>query len=149
MPKRDRSKGRAGRSERLDALGRELVRAAAAREEETEAAAASPFLYARLRARVAAERARREEADDWRAALRIMWRAVPPVAIIAALALVLFISALSGAASGPSARESGEETLLGERGTPVEHVVFEDRATALTPDEVLATIVDDEREAQR
>jgi hypothetical protein len=149
MSIRERRKQRRERSERLNALGRELVRASAAREEEADAAASSPFLYARLRASIAAESARREEPDDWRAALALLSRAVPPAAIVAALALVLFISASFGAASSPGAGDYGEATLLGERDTAVEHVVFEDGATALTRDEVLATIVEDEREAQR
>jgi hypothetical protein len=144
MPKRDRRKER---DARLDALGREIIRASAANEDGAEAAASSPFLYARLRARVAQERARLEEADDWRAALRIVRRAVPTVAVVAALAVVLFVSVLVGTAPAPG-REYGEATLLGERDTGVEHVVFADR-TSLTSDEVLATIIEDEREAQR
>ncbi|HKG13082.1 MAG TPA: hypothetical protein VKB12_07075 [Pyrinomonadaceae bacterium] len=131
--------------ERLDALGREIVRASAANEDEAEAAASSPFLYARVRARVAAERARLDEADDWRAALRIFRRAVPTVAVVAMMALALFVSVLLGTAQA-DARD--EATLLGERDTGVEDVVFTGRST-LTSDEVLETIIEDEREAQR
>jgi hypothetical protein len=144
MSKRDRRKERL---ERLDALGREIVLSSAADEDEAERAASSPFLYARLRTRVAQERARLDEADDWRAALRIVLRAVPTVAVVAALALALFVSVLFGTTPG-GGREYDEATLLGERDTGVEHVVFTDRA-ALTSDEVLATIIDDEREPQR
>lgn len=142
MPERDRSKER---SDRLDAFGREIVRAAAANEDEAERAAASPFLYARVRARVAAERARLEEPDDWRAALRVFRRAVPTVAVVAMLALVLFVSVLMGT---PQADARDEATLLGERDTDVEQVVFTDRS-GLTSDEVLETIIEDDREAQR
>lgn len=131
----------------LDALGREVVRASAANEDVAEAATASPFLYARLRTRVASERARLEEADDWRAALRIFSRAVPTLAVVAALALVLFVSALLGTTPATVA-ERDDSTLLGERDTVVEQVVFTDRST-LTSDEVLETIIDDEREAPR
>lgn len=145
MSKRDERKEREAR---LDALGRELLRASAAGEDEAEAAASSPFSYARVRARVAAERARREEADDWRAALRIVRRAVPTVAVVAALALALFVSVLFGTAQ-TGAREYGEESsLLGELDTGVEHVVFIEK-DSLSSDEVLATIIEDEREAQR
>lgn len=142
MPERDRSKER---DERLDAFGREIVRASAANEEGAESAAASPFLYARVRARVAAERARLEEPDDWRAALRVFRRAVPTVAVVAMLALALFVSVLVGTTQ-PDARD--EATLLGERDTYVEQVVFTGRS-ALTSDEVLETIIEDDREAQR
>jgi hypothetical protein len=142
MPERYASKER---DERLDALGREIVRASAANEEDAERVAASPFLYTRVRARVAAERARFEEADDWRAALRVFRRAVPTVAVVAMLALALFVSVLLGTTQ-PDARD--EATLLGERDTYVEHVVFTDRS-ALTSDEVLETIIEDYGEAQR
>lgn len=131
--------------ERLDAFGREIVRAAAANEDEAETVAASPFLYARVRARVAQERARLEEADDWRSALRVFRRAVPTVAVVAMLALVLFVSVLMGTKQA-DARD--EATLLGERDTDVEQVVFTGNS-ALTSDEVLETIIEDDREAQR
>jgi hypothetical protein len=144
MPEKD---GRKEGLERLDALGRAVVRASAANEDEAERAAASPFLYARLRARVASERARLEEPDDWRAALRIFSRAVLTVAVVAALAIALFVSALLGA-SPAAVAERDDSTLLGERDTSVEQVVFTERST-LTSDEVLETIIDEEREAQR
>jgi hypothetical protein len=142
MPERDKSIERFGD---LDALGREIVRAAAANEDEAERAASSPFLYARVRSRVAAERARLDEVDDWRAALRVFRRAVPTVAVVAALALALFFSVLVGTTQG-DARD--EATLLGDGDTAVEQVVFADRSS-LTSDEVLATIIEDDREAQR
>jgi anti-sigma-K factor RskA len=142
MPERERSKERV---ERLDAFGREIVRASAANEDEAETVAASPFLYARVRARVAQERARLEEADDWRSALRVFRRAVPTVAVVAVLALALFVSVLLGTTQG-DARD--EATLLGERDTAVEQVVFTGGST-LTSDEVLETIIEEDREAQR
>jgi anti-sigma-K factor RskA len=129
----------------LDALGREIVRAASANEDEADATASSPFLYARVRSRVAAERARLDEADDWRAALRVFRRAVTTVAVVAALALVLFVSVLVGTTQGDA---HDEATLLGDGNTGVEQVVFADRSS-LTSDEVLATIIEDDREAQR
>lgn len=142
MPERDKSRERFGD---LDALGREIVRVAAANEDEAERAASSPFLYARVRSRVAAERARLDEADDWRAALRVFRRAVPTVAVVAALALALFFSVLFGTTQGDVRDEA---TLLGDGDTAVEQVVFADRSS-LTSDEVLATIIEDDREAQR
>ena len=142
MPERERSKESV---ERLDAFGREIVRAAAANEDEAERVAASPFLYTRVRARVAAERARLEEADDWRAALRVFRRAVPAVAFVAMLALALFVSVLLGTTQ---AEARDEATLLGERDTDVEQVVFTG-SSGLTSDEVLETIIEDYGEAQR
>jgi len=142
MPERESSKERL---DKLDAFGRELLRAAAANEDEAEIVAASPFLYTRVRARVAAERARLEESDDWRAALRVFRRAVPTVAVVAVLALALFVSVLLGTARDEARDDS---TLLGERDTGVEQVVFTGRS-GLTSDEVLETIIEDYGEAQR
>ena len=142
MVERERSKKQ---DARLDKLGREIVRASAANENEAERAAAAPFLYARIRTRVAQERARLEEADDWRAALRIFLRAVPTVAVVTALALVLFVS-VTGNTTPTDARD--EATLLGERDTEVEQVVFTS-SSSLTSDEVLETILEEDREAGR
>ena len=86
-----------------------------------------------------------DEADDWRAALRVFRRAVPTVAVVAALALALFVSVLFGTTQA-DARD--EATLLGDGDTVVEQVVFAD-TSSLTSDEVLATIIEDDREAQR
>lgn len=142
MVERERSKKQ---DARLDKLGREIVRASAANENEAERAAAAPFLYARIRTRVAQERARLEEADDWRAALRIFLRAVPTVAVVTALALVLFVSVTVNT-TPTDARD--EATLLGERDTEVEQVVFTS-SSSLTSDEVLETILEEDREAGR
>src|SRR4051812_12915760 len=108
MVERERSKKR---DVRLDELGREIVRASVANEDEAESAASAPFLYARIRSRVAEERARLEEADDWRAALRIFLRAVPTVAVVAAMALALFVLVMVGTTQADTRDEA---TLLGE-----------------------------------
>lgn len=135
-----------GLNERLDRLGREVVRAAAMNETTAEAVASSPFLYARLRARFKAERERREEGERWFTLLGVVWRAVPAMALTAIVAFVLFWSASLGARS-PS--NFSVESLLGARDAGIEHVVFADRQP-LSSDEVLATILnEDERETTR
>jgi hypothetical protein len=132
--------------ERLERIGRELLRASAANAEEAEAVAASPFLYARVRARIAAERARREEGESWLALLSVFWRSAPAMALVAVLAFALFWSA---GANTPPANIFSDEALLGARDAGVEHVVFADR-NPLSSDEVLATILNaDEREGSR
>ena len=78
---------------RLDRLGRIVVRAYASNDDEAEAAASSPLSYARLRARIAAEAARREEGEGWLAVLGVVWRAVPAMALVAVLAFALLLSA--------------------------------------------------------
>jgi hypothetical protein len=131
---------------RLDQMGREVVRASAAGEQEAEAVAASPFLYARVRAGIDAERRRREAGEPRLALLLVAWRAVPAMALVAVIALALFLSAGAGELS---ARGFVEESMLGGREGDMEQVVFAE-SRAPSNDEVLSTIIgSDEREAAR
>lgn len=133
-------------NERLERLGREIVRASATDETAAEDASSSPFLYARVRSRIAEERKRREEGESWLAMLAVVWRTVPAMAMVAVFALTMFLFASQSANN-----QSGlsDEALLGARGAGVEQVVFADRQP-LSRDEVLATIWDaDEQGASK
>jgi energy-converting hydrogenase Eha subunit G len=132
--------------ERLDLLGREILRASSANETEAETAASSPFLYTRLRARIAQERVRREEGESWLTMLAVIWRTVPAMALVAVFAFVLFLSA----GTGTSTPGSGNDyALLSETDTGVEQVVFAG-AQPLSSDEVLTTILgEDEQGASK
>ncbi|HVF50964.1 MAG TPA: hypothetical protein VNA19_12800 [Pyrinomonadaceae bacterium] len=133
--------------ERFERLGREIVVRSASNDAEAEAVAASPFLYARVRARIAAERARREEGESWLALLSVVWRSAPAMALAAVFSFILFWSA--GAGTTPAPAVLSDEALLGTRDAGIEHVVFADRQP-LSSDEVLATILnEDEREGSR
>jgi hypothetical protein len=134
------------RGARLERVGREVVRAAASDEQEAEQAARSPFLYARVRAAIEAERRRREEGEGWLALFAVAWRAVPALALVTAFALALFLSA---AGAGETAAAATDEALIGERETDIEQVVFANTA-APSSDEVLSNIVGiDEKEGAR
>jgi hypothetical protein len=124
----------------LECVAREVVRAAAAGEGEAQAAADSPFLYARVRARIEEER-RREEGEGWLALFGVAWRAVPAMALVAVLAMALFLS--SGAGELTPGFGLGAEALLGERDEEFEQVVLADTRTTPSNDEVLSTIIDD------
>jgi hypothetical protein len=129
--------------ERLERFAREVVRAASAGEAEARAAADAPFLYARVRARIEEERRRREEGEGWLALFGVAWRAVPAMALVAALALALFLS--SGAGELTPGFGLGAETLLGE--DDVDQVVLAD-TRAPSNDEVLSTILGEEEAAR-
>ena len=132
--------------ERLDRLGLKIVRASAMNEREAEAAASSPFLYARLRSRIASERERRKEGERSLALLDVVWRAVPAMALVAVFALALFLSVSPGIRTKASFID---ESLIDARDAGIERVVFIDRQP-LSSDEVLATILNgEEREASR
>ncbi|HEX8502189.1 MAG TPA: hypothetical protein VF659_16515 [Pyrinomonadaceae bacterium] len=136
------------RAGRLDGVAREVVRASAAGDAEAEAVAGSPFLYARVRARIEAEGRRREEGDGWIGLLAVARRAAPAMGLAAALALGLFLSSGGGELSAAGGFGLGE-ALLGERDGDIEQVVFADARTP-SSDEVLSTIIGgEESEAAR
>jgi len=126
------------REGRLERFAREVVRASAAGEAEGQAAADSPFLYARVRARIEEERRRREEGEGWLALFGVAWRAVPAMALVAVAALALFLS--SGAGDLGPGFGLGAETLLVERDGDFEQVVLADTRPP-SNDEVLSTII--------
>lgn len=127
------------RKERLERVAREVVRASAAGEGEAETAADSPFLYARVRARIEEER-RREEGEGWLALFGVAWRAVPAMALVAVMAMALFLS--SGVNDLTPGFSLGAETLLVERDEDFEQVVLADTRTP-SNDDVLSTIIDE------
>lgn len=133
-------------NESLDQLGRAIVRVSAANETEAEDAASSPFLYTRLRSRIAVERQRREEGEGWLTMLAVVWRTVPAMALVAVFALVMFL--FSGTGASNQSGGFSDEALLGTRNGGVEQVVFADRQPSR--DEVLSTILgDDEQGASK
>jgi hypothetical protein len=136
--------------ERLERFGRAVVRASAtANVAEAEAVAASPFLYARLRARIAAEEERRAAGGEtWLALLGVVWRSVPAMALVALLAFVLFWTSNLGTPTA-SPGVLSDEALMDARDAGIESIVFAERRP-LSSDDVLATIIqDDEREVSR
>jgi hypothetical protein len=130
---------------RLDRIGREMLRASAANEAEANAVASSPYLYTRLRARIAAERERREGAQRWIVFFVLMRRAVLAMSLVAVISLSLFLFVKTRT---ESSRSFSDAAFFDERNAGVERVVFADRGP-LSNDEVLATIMSDEREASR
>src|SRR5918911_928280 len=125
--------------EKLDRLATAVVRAAAARgEEEAERIASSPFLYTRVAARIE-ERRRAQGEDGWLAALAVAWRAVPAMALVAALAAALLLwVGLSGATQAQS--PAGFEAISDTRGTGVVTDVLSDTGS-LSREEVLQIVI--------
>lgn len=133
--------------EHLDRLGSGIVRLASSNELNAEAVASSPFLYARVRARIAAERTRREEGENWLALFNVFWRTIPAMTLVAVMAFALFWSASSRSSSTITA--FNDDSFLDANDAGISHVVFADRRP-LSSDEVLATIInEDEREDAR
>ena len=132
--------------EKLDRTGRALTRAASLGEEEVEKIVSSPFLAARLRARIETARQAKEESGDWLAIFGAAWRAVPAMSLAAALAVGVLLYAGNG--DVPAVGIFTDEALLATSESAVDGVYFDD-TDALTRDEVLSTIVEEnERRAQ-
>jgi hypothetical protein len=137
--------------EALDRLGRLVVRAAAEPGPEAREAADSPFLYARVRARVEERRRAAEREVGWLALLDVARRAVPAMGLVTALAAALLLwFAWFGAAGAGQFDEPvvlvGDDVIYG-RGAGVESAVLRQGAS-LTHDEILEMVVNREgREA--
>ena len=126
-------------------MGREIVRAAL-NEAEAERVAAAPFLYARVRARIA-ERERQEPGENWLAMLMVAWRAVPAMALVALFAFSLFWFA--GFGSSTFGGFNDDAFFGGANDAGMARVVFEDRRP-LSQEEIFTVIVGrDEREVTR
>lgn len=133
----------------LDRLGRALLRAhAEAGGEAAEAAASSPFLYARVRARVAERRAQEAESDGgWPALLAVARRAVPTMAFAAfAASVVLLWFAWFGVSTAGQFAEAGggfvsDDVVFGAQGGGVESAVLAG-GDSLSHDEILKMVVE-------
>ncbi|HVS83520.1 MAG TPA: hypothetical protein VHE60_17455 [Pyrinomonadaceae bacterium] len=132
-------------NERLDRAGRTVLRAAACDEAETEAAASSPFLFTRVRAAIAEEQRRREEASGWLSIFFVARQAVPAMALVTLLAAILTV--WSTQVNAPAAPDRfDEEAFFDTRDTGVEQTILANR-NGLSGDEVFSIVVDrNERE---
>jgi hypothetical protein len=133
--------------EQLDRVGQTLVRAAI-NEEAGAQAAAAPFLYTRLRARIKAEQARRAEADEgWLALLFVARRAVPALTAVTVLVLALMLWLASGG-SAPPTNGFNDEAFFDARETGVEQTVLAGSSN-LSRDDVLNIVVEREEQGRR
>lgn len=125
-------------NDQLDRLGKLVLRAAAADAQDVEAAASSPFLLTRIRARIA-EAQRQKEARGWQSLPLIAWRAIPAMALIAMLAGGLTIWTAE-----PNTTPVGfgiyEDALTDTTNPGVEQAVL--NQNTLTRDEILTIVVE-------
>jgi hypothetical protein len=123
--------------EQLDRLGKLVLRAAAADEQEIEVASTAPFLFTRIQARIA--EGRREESTGWQSFPLIAWRAIPAMALIAMLAGGLTIWTAE-----PNTTPVGfgiyEEALADTTNPGIEQAVL--NQNSLSRDDVLTIVVE-------
>ncbi len=134
-----KSRDRSQLDQRLDRIGQEVLRATSAHgEAEAENIASSPFLYARVRASINAEQERRAAAgDSWLSLLLVARRAVPAMALSAALAFSMFWFGGGNALTQPTL---DNEDLFAANDARIESIVFDER-DAFSNDEMLDSIM--------
>ena len=125
----------------LDRVGSMITKAAVLSEEEAGEIATAPFLFARIQARINAKR-QLSDAGIWKAFWSISKRAIPAMALVAALSFGLSLY-FTGNNNQPTA--FSVDAYLGTTESGVENLVFAERRP-LTRDEVLATIISSDRE---
>ena len=122
--------------EQLDRLGELVLRAAAADEQEIETASTAPFLFTRIRARIAEGR---EESTGWQSLPLIAWRAIPAMALIAMLAGGLTIWTAESNTT-PVGFGIFEEALSDTTNPGIEQAVL--NQNSLSRDDVLSIVVE-------
>ncbi len=127
----------------LDRAGRIVLFAASRNDEEAEAAAASPFLLARVRAAIS-EAEQQDEAAGWLPLFFVARRAVPAMALIAILTAILTVWSIRPIAPAPG--YGLEDEALSDTHDPgVEQSIL--TRNALSRDEVFGIVLDrNERE---
>lgn len=127
-------------NEQLDNVGRLVLRAASQTEAETEAAALTPFLFARVRSAIAEEQKRGDQTGGWLSLLFVARHAVPAMVLIAVLTAILTVfSAQFGAPNMPVRLD--DEALSDTRDPGVEQTVLANR-NGLSRDEVFGIVLD-------
>jgi len=133
-------KANSHKTEELDRIGRVVLKAASADAETIEAAAASPFLFTRVRAAISGAHGRDEESGSWLSLILVARRAVPLMALVAILAAVITIwSAGINFSSTPA--QLDDEALFGPAEPGVEQTVLA-KGNGLSRDEVFNIVVD-------
>ncbi len=121
----------------LDRAGRVILFAASRNDDEAEAAASTPFLFARVRAAIS-KAERQDEAAGWLPLFFVARRAVPAMALIAILTAILTVWSLRPIAPAPGYGLE-DEALSDTRDPGVEQTILTGKA--LSGDEVFSIVV--------
>lgn len=127
---------------RLDELTQIVARGGGASDNEVERIASAPFFSARVRARIDAERKRREvERGGWLVTLLVAWRAVAVLLVVTVAAAAAYWISRAPAAQQIDARTSAGVSRVVAGGTCALSATDE---CAISREEVLATLFADE-----
>lgn len=127
---------------RFDELTQIVARGSGASDSEVERIASAPFFNARVRARIDAERKRREvERGGWLVTLLIAWRAVVVLLVVTVATAAAYWVSRTPASRQSSARTSDDLSRVVAGGTCALSATDE---CAISREEVLATLFADE-----
>jgi anti-sigma-K factor RskA len=134
------------RDRTLDRMGKTVIRAAGLTESESDAVAESPFLYARVRARIEAEN-RQDRQSLPVLAMLYAWRALSAVAIVAIVAVSAFWIKTPAAPATPQAITGRSDVNLVATGGTC--ALSNSAECAISTEEVLATLFAEEGKSER
>jgi hypothetical protein len=140
--KRDQERDRT-----LDRMGKTVIRAAGLSESESDAVVESPFLYARVRARIEAEK-RQDRQSIPVLAMLYAWRALSAVAIVAIVAVSAFW-VKTPAAPGTVPPNSSRADIVSLVATGGTCALSNSAECAISTEEVLATLFSEEGKSER
>lgn len=154
-------KNKTERNQQLDQLGRTLIRASQASEEEMERSISSPAIFERIRARAADSESRPSidylaannwAANNWAASLSVAWRAIPALSLVAIIALALWLGAKESAPLNTSDnRPAGADIIMSAPVSPVTacSVATKEECAVSTDDAVAILVTASGKEANR
>jgi hypothetical protein len=128
------------RNEPLDRLTKIVARAGGISDDETQRIGSSPFLHARLRAGIEAERRRRaEQGSGWLVTLLVASRAIAVLVVVTIAAVLTFwFSKANASISVPSLNASADDISRVVTGGTCALSTTEE--CAISTEEVLATL---------
>lgn len=154
-------KNKTDRNQQLDQLGRTLIQASQASEEEIERSISSPAIFERIRARAADGESRPSidylaannwVANNWAASLSVAWRAIPALSLVAIIALALWLGAKESAPLNTSDnRPAGADIIMSAPVSPVTacSVATKEECAVSTDDAVAILVTASGKEANR
>lgn len=130
-------------NERLSELTKDIASAGGIGDDEAERISSSPFLYARVRARIEAEHgSRAEQGTGWLGSLLIATRAIAVLLMVTIAAAAAFWSSRTDAPEPPAARSTADDVARVVTGGTCALSATDE--CAISNEEVLATLFAEE-----
>jgi hypothetical protein len=127
--------------EQVDRCARQVLRAAANNTAEIEAAASSPFLYARVQMHIKIQQTHGVRLSYWIPLSRVSAEAIPIMALVTGLTVTAMWSMSLAAPVNPAIVD--EDIFFEAGGTGVDRIVLSD-GTSLSREDIFSVIIEPE-----